>query len=128
MSYFLYIVACADGTLYTGIAVDVARRLLQHNGEKPRDGAGKLISGKGARYTSSRRPVRLVYQTAYPSRSAALKAEIRVKRLSRQQKQRLIDGVDLEDPPAEGAETRASGPQVLAASIAGKERACREDL
>ena len=58
MSYSLYIVCCADGTLYTGIAVDVARRVLQHNGEKR----------NGARYTSARRPVRLVYQA--PSRRA----------------------------------------------------------
>ena len=82
MGYSLYIVACADGSLYTGIAVDVARRLKEHNG----------ANGKGARYTASRRPVRLVYQAHYPSRSDALKAEIRMKRLSKSSKQRLIDG------------------------------------
>jgi len=81
MSYTLYIVCCADGTLYTGIATDVERRLSQHNGEK----------GKGARYTAARRPVRLVYQAPYPTRSAALIAEARIKRLSRAAKQRLIE-------------------------------------
>jgi putative endonuclease len=81
MGYSLYIVCCADGTLYTGIAVDVERRLSQHNGTKR----------KGARYTAARRPVRLVYQALYPTRSAALIAEARIKRLSRAEKQKLID-------------------------------------
>jgi putative endonuclease len=82
MSYTLYIVCCADGTLYTGIATDVARRVLQHNGEK----------GRGARYTAARRPVRLVYQAPYPTRSAASIEEARIKKLTRTEKQRLIDG------------------------------------
>jgi putative endonuclease len=81
MSYSLYIVCCADGTLYTGIATDVARRLMQHNGAR----------GKGARYTAARRPVRLVYQAAFPSRSAASIEEARIKRLTRAEKQRLIE-------------------------------------
>lgn len=82
MSYSLYIVCCADGTLYTGIAVDVERRLSQHNGQ----------TGRGARYTAARRPVRLVYQAPYPTRSAALIAEAKVKRLTRAEKQKLIAG------------------------------------
>jgi putative endonuclease len=81
MSYTLYIVCCADCTLYTGIATDVERRLSQHNGAK----------GKGARYTAARRPVRLVYSAPYPTRSAALIAEARIKRLSRAEKQKLIE-------------------------------------
>jgi putative endonuclease len=81
MSYTLYIVYCADGTLYTGIATDVERRVSQHNGAK----------GKGARYTAARRPVRLVYSAPYPTRSAALIAEARIKRLSRAEKQKLIE-------------------------------------
>ena len=81
MSYSLYIVCCADGTLYTGIAVDVARRVMQHNGEKR----------NGARYTSARRPVRLVYQVHFATRSAASVEEARIKRLTRAEKQRLID-------------------------------------
>ena len=80
MEFSLYILMCSDGSLYTGIAVDVARRLAQHNGEKP----------KGARYTSARRPVRLVYEAKFPSRSAALKEEIRIKRLTRDQKRALV--------------------------------------
>ena len=81
MSYSLYIVRCADGTLYTGIAVDVARRVSQHNGEMR----------SGARYTSARRPVRLVYQAQFPTRSAASIEEARIKRLTRAEKQQLID-------------------------------------
>ncbi len=80
MEFSLYILECTDGSLYTGIAVDVARRLAQHNGEKP----------KGARYTAARRPVKLVYEAKFPSRSEALKEEIRIKRLTRDQKQALI--------------------------------------
>jgi putative endonuclease len=82
MEFSLYILVCADGSLYTGIAADVARRLAQHNGEKP----------KGARYTSARRPVRVVYEAKFPSRSAALKEEMRIKRLTRGQKQALVAG------------------------------------
>ena len=80
MEFSLYILECADGSLYTGIAVDVARRLAQHNGDKP----------KGARYTAARRPVRLVYEAKFPSRSEASKEEIRIKRLTRDQKQALV--------------------------------------
>jgi putative endonuclease len=82
MAYSLYIVACADGTYYTGIATDVQRRIQEHNGSKP----------KGARYTSARRPVELVYEAAFATRSEASKEEARIKSLTRQQKQDLIDG------------------------------------
>jgi putative endonuclease len=80
MEYSVYIVECADGTLYTGIAMDVGRRLLEHNG----------VKGKGARYTSARAPVSLVYEARCASRSAALKEELRIKRLTRDQKRLLI--------------------------------------
>lgn len=80
MEYSVYIVECADGSYYTGIATDVGRRLLEHNGAK----------GKGARYTSARAPVCLVYEVRCASRSAALKEEYRIKRLTRSQKQALI--------------------------------------
>jgi putative endonuclease len=79
MEFSVYMVVCADGTFYTGIAADVARRIDQHNGLKP----------KGARYTAARRPVQLVYNVRFPSRSAALKEEIRIKRLPRAGKQIL---------------------------------------
>lgn len=80
MEFSLYILECSDGTLYTGIAAHVARRLAQHNGEKP----------GGARYTAGRRPVRLVYEANFPSRSAALKEEARIKRLTRRDKYELV--------------------------------------
>ena len=80
MAYSLYIVACADGTYYTGIATDVQRRIAEHNGAK----------AKGARYTSARRPVSLVYESLFATRSEALKEEARIKRLSRPQKELLI--------------------------------------
>ena len=90
MEFSLYILECADGSLYTGIAVDVARRLAQHNGDKP----------KGARYTSARRPVRLVYEARFASRSEALREEIRIKRLTREQKQALVQAfaIDRREP------------------------------
>jgi putative endonuclease len=80
MAFSLYIVECADGTYYTGIATDVQRRLLEHNGTKP----------KGARYTSARRPVALVYEAEFATRSEASKEEARIKRLTRQHKHEMI--------------------------------------
>ena len=77
--YYLYILKCADGTLYTGITVDVARRVLEHNSSK-----------LGAKYTRSRRPIRLVYSKKYRSRSTASRAESKIKALSRDQKLKLI--------------------------------------
>lgn len=71
MSAFVYLVECADGTLYTGWTTDLARRLRQHN------------AGRGARYTRTRRPVRLVYAEAQPTRSAAMRREAALKRLPR---------------------------------------------
>ena len=79
--YSVYIVQCADGSLYCGIAIDVNVRIAQHNG-----------GTRGARYTKSRRPVRLVYCETCGSRSDALKHEIRIKKLSRAEKERLIEG------------------------------------
>jgi putative endonuclease len=106
MTYSLYIVECRDGTYYTGIATDVARRLLEHNGAK----------GKGARYTAPRRPVSLVYQAEFPSRSAASKEEARIKRLTRSEKEALIASRQLTAlptrHPGEGRTqaTRLNGP------------------
>lgn len=79
-AWFVYMLRCRDGSLYTGIARDVQRRLQEHNGEL----------GVGAKYTRARRPVVLVYQEAQASRSAALKREAAIKRLSRQAKEDLI--------------------------------------
>ena len=75
----MYIVRCSDGTLYTGIARDVRRRITEHNSA---DG--------GSRYTRSRRPVELVYSERLSSRSEALKREYAVKRLPRAKKEMLL--------------------------------------
>lgn len=75
----VYIVRCADGTLYTGIAKDVARRVEEHN-------ANNLLA---ANYTRARRPVVLVYEEAAATRSAAGKREYQVKQMSRAEKEAL---------------------------------------
>lgn len=75
---FVYIVRCADGTLYTGYAVDVAQRCAAHN------------DGKGAKYTAGRRPVTLVYQEEHPTAGDALRREAALKRLSRAAKEALF--------------------------------------
>jgi len=75
---FVYIVQCADKTYYTGWTVDIKQRIKEHN------------SGKGAKYTRARLPVRLVYQEKINEKSAALKREMEIKRLSRVQKAQLI--------------------------------------
>ncbi len=66
--YYVYIVKCADGTLYTGITKGLERRIDEHNG-----------SDKGAKYTRVRRPVSLVYSEEYPDRSSASKREYEIK-------------------------------------------------
>jgi putative endonuclease len=76
---WVYLLECADGTLYTGWCYDVEARLREHNG------------GRGARYTSGRRPVTLRWQEEQPGRSAAMRREFTVKRLSRRAKLRLIE-------------------------------------
>ena len=73
----LYILRCGDGTLYTGITTDVEKRLEAHR------------SGKGAKYTRGRSPLVLVYREECGDHSAALKREIEIKRLSREEKERL---------------------------------------
>lgn len=74
--YYVYIVECADGSLYTGITTDIDRRVREHNGEGVR----------GARTTRVRRPVTLRYIEEQPSRSAALKREHAIKQLPRTEK------------------------------------------
>lgn len=71
---YCYVLECADGTLYTGWTTDLEARLAAHN------------AGRGARYTRSRRPVRLAYWEPQPSRSAALRREAELRRLPRAQK------------------------------------------
>ena len=76
--YFAYIMRCADGTLYTGITDNLPRRLAAHN------------AGRGAKYTRSRLPVKMVYHESFATRSEAMKRECAIKRLSREQKLKLI--------------------------------------
>jgi len=77
--YYLYILECADKTLYTGITTDLERRELEHN-----------ASELGAKYTRARRPVRVVYAKGFQDRSTASSEEARVKALSRVKKLELI--------------------------------------
>ncbi len=84
MSYFIYILECSDGSLYTGIAKDVTKRLDEHN-----------ISDKGAKYTKARRPVKLVYKEPSLDRSSASKREYAIKKLTRFKKLLLIQKTKL---------------------------------
>ena len=77
--WFVYVVRCSDGSLYTGIAKDVERRIEQHN------------AGTASRYTRSRLPVTLKYQEEQPSQSSALKRELAIKAMSRKAKDALIE-------------------------------------
>lgn len=80
MKYYVYILKCADGTYYTGITTDPARRLAEHN------------RGVAAKYTHppSRRPVEMVYRVEAEDRAAASKREYAIKQLARTEKERLI--------------------------------------
>ncbi|MDO4619154.1 MAG: GIY-YIG nuclease family protein [Lachnospiraceae bacterium] len=79
-SCFTYIVRCADGTFYTGWTVDLQKRLHAHN------------SGTGARYTRSRRPVELAYYETFATKQEAMSREAAIKKLSRKEKLRLMNG------------------------------------
>ena len=78
-TWHVYMVECADGTLYSGITTDVDRRINEHND-----------SVKGAKYTRAKRPVSLVYRVQVADRSAASKREYELKQLSREEKLALI--------------------------------------
>ena len=81
VAWFVYMLRCRDGSLYTGYTDNVERRLSVHQ------------SGKGAKYTRSRLPVELAYQEELPDKSAALKREAEIKKLSRQEKELLIQRI-----------------------------------
>jgi UV DNA damage endonuclease len=81
--WFVYVLRCADGSLYTGITNDLSRRCKQH------------YAGTASRYTRGRLPVLLIYEEALTSRSHALKRELAIKALSRQEKESLIQFADL---------------------------------
>lgn len=80
MPYYVYLVLCADNTLYTGITTDLERRIDEHNNSNE----------KGAKYTRARRPVKLVYSEEYENRSEASKREYFIKKMSRKDKVSLI--------------------------------------
>lgn len=78
--YYLYILKCADNTLYTGITTNLNRRVIEHNTSK-----------LGAKYTSIRRPVELVYSKKFQDRSSASIAESKIKKMNRSDKIKLIN-------------------------------------
>ena len=84
--YYVYLLRCADGTLYTGFTNDLARRLAAHN------------AGRGAKYTRGRRPVELVYWESFSNKSSALRREYAIKRLSRAEKLSLIQSFVSQGP------------------------------
>lgn len=81
--HYTYMLRCADNTIYCGYAVDPTARLETHN------------SGKGAKYTRARRPVKLVYFEKHGNKSEALRREIELKKLSRAEKEKLIENFKL---------------------------------
>ena len=82
MSYFVYILECNDGNLYTGITKDLNKRLYEHNS-----------NDKGAKYTKARRPVKLLYEESSENRSTASKREYKIKQFTRLKKLQLIKKV-----------------------------------
>ena len=78
-NWYLYILRCGDGTLYTGITTDVEKRLTAHR------------AGRGAKYTRGRGPLELVYREELPDQSTALKREHEIKSMTRQEKEKLIE-------------------------------------
>lgn len=82
MAWFVYLIECRDGSLYTGVAVDVEKRYAEH------------AAGKGARYTRSHPPARLLARFEHPDRSSAQKAEYAIKQLSAGEKRALAAAAD----------------------------------
>ncbi|CAM3228807.1 GIY-YIG nuclease family protein [Sporolactobacillus spathodeae] len=81
-SFSVYILECADGSYYTGYAADVEARFARH------------VRGKGAKYTRSHRPLRIVYKETLEDKSAAMHREWLIKQMTRKQKEQLIQGDD----------------------------------
>ena len=77
--HYAYMLLCADNTIYSGYAVNPEKRVIIHN------------SGKGAKYTRARRPVKLVYYEKFDTKTEALHREIELKKLKRSEKEKLID-------------------------------------
>ncbi|QAT43986.1 GIY-YIG nuclease family protein [Aminipila luticellarii] len=78
---YVYILECGDGTYYTGWTVNLEKRIKEHNGE---------LKSSMAKYTRSRRPVKLIYAEEYEDRSEALKRECAIKKLTRSEKEKLV--------------------------------------
>jgi putative endonuclease len=79
-AWHVYMVRCRDGSLYTGIATDVLRRMAEHAG----------AGGRGAKYLRGRGPLRLVFKRSAPTRGAALRLEREIKRLTKRKKEELV--------------------------------------
>lgn len=79
-AWFLYVLRCADDTFYTGTTTDITRRIEEHNTKKC-----------GAKYTKTRRPVELIFWLDFENRSQAQKAEYKFKKLTRAQKEKIIN-------------------------------------
>jgi putative endonuclease len=86
--WFVYLVRCRDGSIYTGITDDIEKRLRKHN------------EGKGAKYTASRRPVMLVYSESYPDRGSASRREAKLKSWRKHQKEALLKAGNTSDRSA----------------------------
>lgn len=101
--WYVYVIECRDGSLYTGIAVDVARRYAEH------------AAGKGARYTRSHPPARLLARFAHPDRSSALRAEYAIKQLPASAKRALCAAAAtdeaFETPPSAPATRTGDEPR-----------------
>lgn len=87
MSWYVYLVRCSDGSLYCGVTTDLKRRVHEHNHTR-----------KGAKYTSTRRPVKLVWSEPHPSRSSACQKEHAIKRLPKAEKERLVSLYKIDQP------------------------------
>jgi len=83
--FYVYIVECADGAYYTGSTNDLEKRIAEHNNGK-----------RGAKYTRYKRPVKLVWRKEYKQFKSAFMTEIRIKKLTRRQKEKLVDGKRLD--------------------------------
>jgi putative endonuclease len=77
-TWFVYLLRCSDDSIYTGISTDIDARVTAHN------------QGKGASYTSGRRPVSLIYQEKHPNRSSASRREAEIKNWRREQKEKFV--------------------------------------
>jgi putative endonuclease len=114
MPWFLYLIECADGSVYTGIAVDVEARFDKH------------LNGTGARYTRSRKPLQVLASFELADRSSALRAEYRVKRLSAPEKRALAAGTrTLESVMPEVAPAQAEAKSEANAEAEAEEQASR---